>query len=130
MCLLPMQRYIFFYEPVVYMCLYVVFLCTYFPPSMHVLTSCTYIPFMAVQSGCSCLHVYLFWGLRGVCELLSVVKFVLGLKYWVVCVVLMQVIPTDFKNVIYFQGIQLSALPSCRYDLYGIFHCSICMSCV
>jgi hypothetical protein len=32
----------------------------------------------------------------------------------------MQVIPTDFVNMIFFQGIQMSVLPSCPYDLHSI----------
>jgi hypothetical protein len=47
-----------------------------------------------------------------------------------VCVILMQVIPINFINVIFFQGIQMPALPSCPYDIHGICYCSVCMPCV
>jgi hypothetical protein len=46
-----------------------------------------------------------------------------------VYVVHMQVVPTDFINVIFFQCIQMSALPSCPYDSHSICYCSVCMPC-
>jgi hypothetical protein len=42
----------------------------------------------------------------------------------------MLIIPTDFINLIFFQGIQMSAFPSCPYGIHGVCYCSICMLCI
>jgi hypothetical protein len=84
---------------------------------------------VVIQCDCCCLYSFL-----EVCALISAVKIVQCLKYGVLCVnvyaVHMQVIPIDFINVIFFQGIQMSALSSCPYDIHGICYCSVCMPCI
>jgi hypothetical protein len=77
---------------------------------------------------CDCSRLYIFWRCLCCSRKVHVKSAVWG--YMFLCVVHMQVISTDFINVIFFQGIQMSVLPSCPYDIHGICYCSVCMPCV
>jgi hypothetical protein len=56
--------------------------------------------------------------------LLPIVKFMQCFEYWVVCinvcVIHVYIVSTDFIDIIFLQGVQMSALPSHHYDVQGM----------